>query len=243
MDTLRRRWVSVLVGVVVAAGLAGCGVVDVRPGPVAEATPSLPAQPGRAVTVDPAAVRWAREVLPTVAVETFPGRDSTYERDLFGQPWSDAAVGIPLARNGCDTRNDILKRDAQPATVRVKAGTRGCKVTGGVWISPYTGRRYAATSLVQIDHIVALSRSWAAGAKAWSDERRLAFANDPDNLLAVDGASNQSKGDKGPGAWRPRRPFQCAYAVHYLRATVKYRLPITGSDRSALRSMLDSCPR
>ncbi len=244
MDRVGRWVVSTLAVAVVAIGPAGCGVtVDVTPGRADGATPSLPADPGADITVDPAVVRWSREMLPKVTVTSFPGRDSSYERDRFGQSWSDAAVGVALSRNGCDTRNDILRRDAQPATVRVKAGTRGCKVTGGAWVSPYTGRRHTTTSLIQIDHVVPLSRAWAAGAKAWSDQRRLAFANDPDNLLAVDRASNQSKSDKGPGAWRPRRPYQCAYAVRYVRATVKYGLPITRADESALGSMLDFCPR
>jgi hypothetical protein len=90
---------------------------------------------------------------------------------------------------------------------------------------------------------VPLGRAWAAGARSWSAERRLAFANDPDNLVAVDGTSNQSKGDKGPAAWRPRKPFQCAYGVRYVTSTAKYGLPVSRSDHAALAAMVDTCLR
>lgn len=208
----------------------------------ATAVASAPADPGSVTNPDPAAVRQARTALGTLTVKTIPGRDESYERDAFGDTWSDAAKGVEFARNGCDTRNDILRRDAKPGTLRTKTGTTGCKVTAGTWVSPYTGATFTTTKKIQIDHIVPLSRAWSSGAKRWSAARRLAFANDPDNLIAVDGSSNQSKSDKGPSAWKPRRPYQCAYGVRYLRAATKYALPISSADKTALTGMLDGCP-
>lgn len=43
--------------------------------------------------------------------------------------------------------------------------------------------------------MVALSDAWQKGAARWSEARRRAFANDPRNLLAVDGRLNAQKGD------------------------------------------------
>lgn len=221
------------VAVAVALALAaGCATAELPPQSAA------PAAPAELVEDAPAAAA----ALATIKVSPFPGRDPSYERDAFGAAWSDAGVGIQLARNGCDTRNDILRRDALPRTVQVKPNTGGCKVTDGEWVSPYTGKTIKTPSTLDIDHIVPLSRAWAAGAKVWTAQRRLNFANDPDNLVAADRSSNRSKGDLGPSAWRPPKQYQCAYGVRYVRAIKKYELPLTAADVAALRSMLGTCP-
>ena len=58
-----------------------------------------------------------------------------YEREVFGQAWADAD------RNGCDTRNDVLRRDLTAYVL--KAGTRGCLVLRGTLRDPYTGASIA----------------------------------------------------------------------------------------------------
>ncbi|WP_035856883.1 HNH endonuclease family protein [Cryptosporangium arvum] len=221
---------------------AGCGEISVvDPTATGTADTSVVAEPGSVADPSAASVSQAQSTLGKLQVKRIPGKDASYERDKFGDSWSDAAKGVKFAGNGCDTRNDILRRDAKPGTVRTKSGTTGCKVTGGTWVSPYNGATYKSTKKIQIDHIIPLARAWASGAKKWPADRRLAFANDPDNLIAVDGSSNQSKSDKGPSAWRPAQPYQCVYAVRYVRAVSKYSLPITSTDKSALKSMLDGC--
>jgi hypothetical protein len=250
---VRQGLVRVSVGLVAAAlglGLTvGCDVTVASPtgDPTVGAPQQLapvPGDPGaNAAKPTAASVAQARKALPTVAIKVIPGKDSTYERDLFGAPWSDAAVGVRYAHNGCDTRNDILRRDAVRGTIKAKANTDGCKVASGKWTSPYTGNPLATTRSIQIDHIIPLGRAWASGAKSWTAAQRLSYANDPDNLIAVDGRSNESKGDKGPAAWKPAARFQCTYGVRYIRVAVKYRLPITVGDRSALQAMLAGCPK
>ena len=223
---------------------AGCGEISVvDPTTTASASAQPPAADGSGGSVKPSTLAEARKKLAALKVKTIPGRDPSYERDKFGDAWSDAAKGVQFGGNGCDTRNDILRRDAVKGTIRTKAGTTGCKVTAGTWVSQYNGARYTSKAKIQIDHIVPLGRAWASGAKRWSDARRLAFANDPDNLLAVDGTSNQKKSDKGPSAWRPAKPYQCAYAVRYVRSASKYTLPITSGDKTALTSMLNGCAK
>ncbi|MFG1923992.1 HNH endonuclease family protein [Cryptosporangium sp. NPDC048952] len=220
----------------------GCGEISVvSPTATGTADTSVVADPGSVADPSAASISQARSTLGKLRVTTIPGKDASYERDKFGDAWSDAAKGVKFGGNGCDTRNDILRRDAKPGTVRTKSGTTGCKVTGGTWVSPYNGGTYKSTKKIQIDHIVPLARAWASGAKRWSAARRLAFANDPDNLVAVDGSSNQSKSDKGPSAWRPAKQYQCVYAVRYVKSLSKYELPITSTDKSALKSMLDGC--
>lgn len=116
-----------------------------------------------------------------------------YDRAQFGPAWKD------IDRNGCDTRNDILRRDLK--NVESKPGTNNCVILSGTLNDPYTGveigfrRGKYTSSLVQIDHVVALSNAWQTGAQQLSQPQREALANDPDNLLAVDGAANMAKSD------------------------------------------------
>lgn len=148
---------------------------------------------------------------------TVPG----YTRTSFGPAWSD------VDRNGCDTRNDILARDLSGV---VKKTGSNCVVTSGVLNpDPYTGQRLAWKKGdqpgVDIDHIVPLKRAWTMGASTWTPQQRLAYANDPDVLLAVSGSENRAKADKGPGEWMPaNEAYSCTYARKYVAVSVKYEL-------------------
>jgi hypothetical protein len=164
-----------------------------------------------------------------------------YDRDLFGQAWAD------VDRNGCDTRNDILRRDLSGTTL--KPGTHGCVVLTGTLDDPYTGRRIAfvrgrdTSNAVQVDHVVALSDAWQKGAQRWSTVTRTAFANDPLNLLAVDGPTNQRKGDGDAATWLPpRRVVRCAYVARQIAVKRRYGLSVTGAERDAMVRVLTACP-
>jgi hypothetical protein len=155
---------------------------------------------------------------------------------VFGPAWTDTE------RTGCDTRNRVLA--AQLTNVVFKPGTRACKVISGVLNDPYTGATLvfggAATHDIEIDHVFALGRAWDAGAAQWPYERRLQFANDTDNLLAVSGAENGRKSDSGPDGWLPpNRQFACRFIEIYLSVAVKYQLAITEKDKSVAQS---TCP-
>lgn len=78
----------------------------------------------------------------------------------------------------------------------------------------------------------ALGRAWDAGAASWPLGRRIEFANDTENLLAVSGGLNQSKSDSGPDTWLPpNENYVCPYIEKYLRIATKYQLAITVADR------------
>jgi len=165
-----------------------------------------------------------------------------YARAEFGQAWAD------VDRNGCDTRNDILRRDL--VRIVVKPGTHGCKVLGGLLHDPYTGAtvvfvRGVGTSLaVQIDHVVALGDAWAKGAQSLSLERRTALANDPLELLAVGGSVNQRKGDGDAATWLPPlRSYRCAYVARQVAVKTAYHLWVTAAERDAIARVLATCPR
>jgi hypothetical protein len=164
-----------------------------------------------------------------------------YDRGLFGQAWAD------VDRNGCDTRNDILRRDLD--AVVIKPGTFGCVVLQGTLDDPYTGslipfERGVGTSLeVQVDHVVALGDAWQKGAQKWSEGRRTVFANDPVNLLAVDGSANMSKGASDAASWLPpRKAFRCAYVARQIAVKRDYGLWVTAAERDAMARVLSRCP-
>lgn len=163
-------------------------------------------------------------------------------RCVFGQAWSDT-VGVAGGRNGCDTRNDMLRRDLQ--SVQLKPGTQGCVVLSGTLTDPYSGvtvsyEKGGRQQLVEIDHTIPLAAAWDLGAHQWSQQKRTDFANDPRNLQATSRTTNRAKSDKTPGHWMPTRN-QCRFARNYLAVARAYDLPVTRRDARTLTDALSSC--
>lgn len=82
---------------------------------------------------------------------------------------------------------------------------------------------------------------WRYGAKGWTDQQRLAAANDLDNLVPTSGKINSSKGGLDAAAWRPPKVGQCSYATRYVIIKARYRLGVDRSEKTALRQMLATC--
>jgi hypothetical protein len=164
-----------------------------------------------------------------------------YTRAQFGQTWAD------VDRNGCDTRNDILKRDLTGEIFKEK--TRQCVVLSGTLIDPFSGEninfvRGNITSIeVQIDHVVALSNAWQTGAFKLTLKERTAFANDPMNLLAVKGRLNSQKSDGDAATWLPPlKSFRCDYVLRQIAVKIKYKLWFTAPEKEAMVRILNTCP-
>lgn len=228
--------------------------VALGPETPARASPTLPesAAPTSAPKPDnwPTAPQQARTeagngtILAQLASIPIKGRapQTGYDRDLFGAGWKDSD------RNGCDARNDVLGRDLRSTTA--KPGTRGCVITSGILEDPFTGRtitfvRGQGTSTkVQIDHVVALSDAWQKGAQELTALERLAFANDPLNLLAVDGPTNASKGDGDAATWLPpKKTFRCDYVARQTAVKAKHGLWMTKAEHDAIqRVVVSQCP-
>lgn len=161
---------------------------------------------------------------------------SNYERSAFGDGW--------LTTDGCDMRNIILHRDLDEPVIN-----SNCKVISGVLKDPYTAKlinfKQGANSSkdIQIDHVVALSDAWQKGAQELSKQRRIEFANDPLELLAVDGGANQQKGDGDAATWLPKnKSFRCEYVSRQIAIKYKYRLWVTKAEKDAMKRVLLSCP-
>jgi hypothetical protein len=164
-----------------------------------------------------------------------------YTRDQFGPVWAD------VDRNGCDTRNDILKRDLTEEVFKEK--TKPCVVLTGTLIDPFSGetinfvRGVVTSNEVQIDHTVALSNAWQTGAFKLTADQRKAFANDPLNLLAVKGRLNSQKGDGDAATWLPPlKSFRCDYVLRQIAVKIKHKLWFTAPEKEAMIRILKTCP-
>jgi hypothetical protein len=159
-----------------------------------------------------------------------------YARSQFPH-WSDPD------RNGCDARNDTLKRDL--TNITYKAGTRECKVIAGQLLDPFSGKviTFSATKVViDIDHVVALSNAWQTGAAYFDKNKRSQIANDPLNLLAVDAKLNRKKGDGDAATWLPpNKTFRCEYVGLQIAVKAKYGLWVTAAEKTAMEKILQAC--
>lgn len=218
-----RAWVAVAV----LAAAAGCDQIAVG------TEPAKPAVQERVPTK--AEIAYARAKLPRLQAAV-PDKSGYQRTRDFGPAWS-----VDVDRNGCGTRDDILKRDLEKPQLRGR-----CTVVAGVLDDPYTGVKVTFTKAdadeVQIDHVVPLAAAWSLGARQWPQQQRERFANDPLNLMATSKKANLSKGDDRPSEWLPRPQFRCAYAVRYVQVTATYRLGLTNTDRATLSRELRACP-
>ncbi|MGH3562399.1 MAG: HNH endonuclease family protein [Mycobacterium sp.] len=187
------------------------------------------------------------DALAGIAVVPDRTRRHDYRRPAFGDAWDDDN-DAPGGHNGCDTRNDILNRDLVDIT---HVSTKRCPdaVATGTLHDPYANATVAFTrganvgASVQIDHIVPLAYAWDMGASGWPYGKRLRFANDPANLLAVAGQANQDKGDAQPALWMPpNTAFACQYAVAYIAVLRGYALRLDQPSADTLRRAAATCP-
>ncbi|HVE95048.1 MAG TPA: DUF1524 domain-containing protein [Acidimicrobiales bacterium] len=236
----RRRLWQVVAGVaavlLVASALSSSGekqtpaasAPDIAP--VVESSAPLESSPPTALPPN----RSAPALLAALPVKGRAPRTG-YSRDRYGQAWAD------VDRNGCDTRNDTLRRDLRAIVASA------CVVLSGVLESPYTGRSVRFVrggGGVDIDHVVSLSDSWQKGAQQWSSRKRLAFANDPLNLLAVESSVNQAKSDSDTASWLPPlKSYRCAFVARQVAVKAKFKLWVTAPERVAMGRILSGCPQ
>ncbi len=179
----------------------------------------------------------ATVIIETLAVKGRAAKTG-YDRSSFSH-WRDPD------RNGCDARNDILRRDL--TNLVIKSDSNGCKVLGGVLADPYSGKDIDfvfGASLVDIDHVVAVSNAWQTGASQFTNEIRLQFANDPLNLLAVSASLNRQKGDGDAATWLPpTKSYRCQYVARQIAVKKKYGLWLTKPEKIAMTTLLAKCPK
>lgn len=196
-------------------------------------TASVPNPEGTAVPAGPSP---AASILQQLTIK---GRapKTGYARSMFSDGWGKIGT--------CDVRNYILARDMDNVTYTDNT----CKVASGTLEDPYSAKiinfiRGTDTSDdVQIDHVVALGDAWQKGAQQLTTEERYALANDPLNLLAVDGPTNQNKSDSDASTWLPpNKLFRCSYVSRQIAVKKKYKLWVTPAEYGAMATVLANCP-
>lgn len=190
------------------------------------------------VTIDQQPVNSSQAAFTLSALEV-KGRapKTNYSRAQFSNGWGEIS--------DCDVRNYILNRDLSNVTLVPFT----CHVSLGTLIDPYSAqtisfvRGPSTSDDVQIDHVVALSDAWQKGAQLLSARDRYSFANDPLNLLAVEGDANQAKGDSDAATWLPaNKSYRCPYVARQIAVKQKYKLWVTVAEYEAMSKILEQCP-
>ena len=183
----------------------------------------------------------ASSALSTLAVK---GRapKTGYDRDTLFGGWADPDG------NGCDARNDVLARDLTNKVFGT--GRDKCLVLSGTLIDPYSGKKIDFTrgqgtsTLVPIDHVVAVSDAWQKGAFKWDAVTRVQFYNDPLNLKATQQSLNSQKRDGDAATWLPPlKSYRCAYVAQQIAVKAKYAIWVTKAEKEAMARILSACPK
>ena len=141
---------------------------------------------------------------------------TTYKRSAFSH-WADFDLDCQTSRAETLIRYNM-------GVLRFKTDKK-CLVTQGVWLCPYTGKVFYIAKKLDIDHVIPLKWAWEHGASEWSKEKRKQFANDPENLLAVELGANRRKSAQGPDTWQPSLvSFRAGYLVKWEYLKNKYGL-------------------
>ncbi|RNE48428.1 HNH endonuclease family protein [Corynebacterium alimapuense] len=145
-----------------------------------------------------------------------------YERSEFGPGWAHSGA--------CSIREEMIVTHLQHAQLE------DCRAVGGMLHDPYTGHQVILPAPVEIDHIFPLAAAWDLGAHTWSDSQRVAFANDPANLVVTAQAANREKSDLLPAEWLPPdRSARCWYSHRLAVVAGSYGLALPDEDISAMR--------
>jgi hypothetical protein len=158
---------------------------------------------------------------------------NAYNRDNW-KHWSD------FDDNCMNTRHEILKAQADG---RVVLSNNRCWVVSSIWYDPFSGTTLFKASDLDVDHIIPLKWAYDHGGASWSLQKKELFANDPDNLLAVDDGLNQAKGARGPSEWLPpNQTFRCQYLSLWQQGLAKYpSLKMNARENRVFQKQIAAC--
>ncbi|MGI9162222.1 MAG: HNH endonuclease family protein [Mycobacterium sp.] len=242
----RRRALAVVVAALVISAVAAVLIWQEKANQISSPSPTWRAEPTSGQAPPPvspdARYDLARQQLKALPVRGWD-RTSDFKRYQFGQAWSDD-VNVEFGHNGCNTRDDILRRDLKNLVVR----TSTCYAQSGTLTDPYTGvtidfvRGPDTSNAIEIDHVVALADAWYKGARTWDPQRRLDFANDPRNLLAVSPKANFDKAFRDAASWLPtNEAFRCDFVARQIDVKTVYGLWLSAKEKKALADVLSRC--
>ena len=151
--------------------------------------------------------------------------DWSYEEDFDGDCQS--------------TRQEILVLTSM-VDVRY-TNPRNCVVRTGEWLDEYTGELFKVAVKLEVDHIIPRMYAHTHGGDRWTPEKKLAFANDPLNIMLVERREIRRKRDRGPSRYLPRAEFQCEYINLWNQISEKYDLQLSTNDKSTISRLNADC--
>lgn len=190
-------------------------------------TACAPASAAVAVTPDTTSTTTVLASLPVKGKAPMAG----YSRAQFGPTWTGTDATM---------RNDVLARDMSDETF--KPGTHNCVVLTG---TRTTRTRQDDRVPARAGHqrrladrpLVSLGDAWATGAQQLTAAERERLANGPSNPLAVDGPTNQGKGDNDASGWLPpNKAFRCDYVSRQVALKKRYGCYPVGAVELSLRN-------
>lgn len=112
---------------------------------------------------------------------------------------------------------------------------KGCVVSHGNWLDPYSGNAFTQAKKLDIDHIIPFKEAHISGGGAWSRAERRAFANDFENLIVVSATENRKKGAKDPAQWLPSSiDYHCEYVRRWVYLKTKYKLTMDAQEKKSI---------
>lgn len=153
---------------------------------------------------------------------------SSYDRDEW-------RYGIDLDGDCQTTRAEILiSRTLKPIQYK---NVKKCVVLTGEWEDFYFPEKLTIASEIQIDHLVSLNEAHNSGGAEWSQNKKEAFANDPENLVITSSRTNGQKGSNDIHNWIPSIPkYACRYLKQWIYIKQKYGLSISESEKGAVEA-------
>ena len=137
------------------------------------------------------------------------------------------------------TRQEILVLTSR-VDVRY-TNPRNCVVRTGEWLDEYTGELFKVAVKLEVDHIIPRMYAHTHGGDRWTPEKKLAFANDPLNIMLVERREIRRKRDRGPSRYLPRDEFQCEYINLWNQISEKYDLQLSTNDKSTISRLNADC--
>ncbi len=156
-------------------------------------------------------------------------------RGHFGDPVELPYIREEYDQQSSEMREQTIRRDEQSGFIFswYDAKWVACSATD------------CPSSAAQKDHVVDLYEAHLSGAWRWTEERKVAFSTDLDNLIMVSAESNQAKSDKDPAEWMPsNKLFWCEYLDMWVALKYKWGLALDADEQSAIIQHLGeaSCP-
>ncbi|WP_161555978.1 HNH endonuclease family protein [Mangrovicoccus ximenensis] len=190
-------------------------------------------------------MRWLSALLTVLTLLSGCVQPTPPVTDATRAPYPGSAefAGWAAASDGCGNKRAEILRISSSAPVTYDRLGSSCTVDTGRWLDPYTGKAFTDDDDIDIDHVIPKKWAWEHGAWSWSPEMRERFANDNQNLLAVEDSANRSKSDRGPDEWMPPlASYGCTYINLFVSLVAKYDLQLSPSeDREYDRLQEESC--